>query len=203
MVILDFCIGPIISAINFLFSRQAITNCFVTPMGYHLLDSIPMSKSSPTSPKVIGRALLIGRRVAADDADALAELGLQVELSADPYAAMAELTSRPLVYRALVLPLPELFPEELVLARVVKTRYPHLQIIATDVPDRANRADELRQLGIEAILSDGRLHPIESASKSEVAPSSTEKPTPEPVLTAEELRALLGDESLSARRRVE
>jgi hypothetical protein len=164
-----------------------------------------LSQTPSTSGKVIGRALLIGRRVADDDADALVELGMQVELSADPYAAMAELTSRPLAYRAVVLPVPELFPEELVLARVVKKRYPHLQIIASDVPEGSNRLEELRREGIEAILSAGRLRPIEAAPKSEPAPPPAEnaKSAPEPVLTAEELRALLGDDSLSARRRVE
>ncbi|HWB54836.1 MAG TPA: hypothetical protein VG722_11610 [Tepidisphaeraceae bacterium] len=163
-----------------------------------------MPQSDPTSGKIIGRALLVGRRIADDDAAALAVLGLHVEMSPDPYAAMAELTSRPLVYRTLVLPIPELFPEELALAQVVKTRYPHIRIIASDVPEQSARLEDLRRFGIQEILSDGRVQPIVApAPESPSPPVEKSKSSPEPVLTAEELRALLDDDTPSTRRRVE
>jgi hypothetical protein len=157
-----------------------------------------MTKSPPNSGKLIGRALLIGKRIPSKDAQLLAAEGLQVELTTDPYAAVAELANRPLVYRALVLPLPQLFPEELALVRVVKKRFPHVQIIASEVPEKLNRTDDLRRFGFDAILTE-TLQSLASPAKLEVlTPRTIQKSVgdSEPVLTAEELRALLSDETL-------
>jgi hypothetical protein len=157
-----------------------------------------MIKSPPNSGKLIGRALLIGKRIPSQDAQLLAAEGLQVELATDPYAAIAELAGRPLVYRALVLPLPQLFPEELALVRVVKKRFPHVQIIASEMPEKMNRTDDLRRFGFDAILA-GTLQPFASPTKIEVLiPRTIQKSIgdSEPVLSAEELRALLSDDTL-------
>ena len=157
-----------------------------------------MIKSPPNSGRLIGRALLIGKRIPSQDAQLLAAEGLQVELTTDPYAAIAELAGRPLVYRALVLPLPQLFPEELALVRVVKKRFPHVQIIASEVPEKVNRTDDLRRFGFDAILSEA-LQSLATPAKSEVftgRPIQKSVGDSEPVLTAEELRALLSDETL-------
>lgn len=130
---------------------------------------LSMSIGSPNSGKLIGRALLIGTRAAQEDSDILARQGLQVELSAEPYAAMAELASRPLVYRALVLPLSQLFPEELALARVVKKRFPHVQIFASEVPARIS-GEELKRLGVDAVLNETGLNGLgHSAEESGLA----------------------------------
>jgi hypothetical protein len=164
-----------------------------------------MTKGSSSSGKLIGRALLVGKRVAAEDSNVLAADGLQVELTNDPYAAIAELAGRPLVYRALVLPLPQLFSEELALVRVVKRRFPHVQVIASEVPAQMIRSDELRRLGFDAILSSTALQPLGAATKIEAVvhtaahmPVQKSSGDSEPVLTAEELRALLSDDALPA-----
>src|SRR5206468_5521173 len=47
----------------------------------------------------------------------------------DPYAAMAELGRRPLVYRAMILSLNGLYREELPLVRAVKRHWPHIEKI--------------------------------------------------------------------------
>ncbi len=157
-----------------------------------------MIKGTPNSGKLIGRALLIGKRVPSQDAQLLAAEGLQVELASDPYAAIAELAGRPLVYRALVLPLPQLFPEELALVRVVKKRFPHVQTIASEVPEKMIRSDELRRLGFDAVLSE-KLRLLASPVKAEgftPRPVQISAGDSEPVLTAEELRALLSDDTL-------
>ncbi|HEY1685967.1 MAG TPA: hypothetical protein VGG19_14475 [Tepidisphaeraceae bacterium] len=147
--------------------------------------------------KLIGRALLIGKRAAAEDAELLAQQGLQVELSHDPYAAVAELSSRPLVYRAVVVPMPQIFPEELSFIRVVKRRFPHVQVIASEVPER--KLEEMRKLGVDAILLDTEIRVLTPAAPPKVEPQiapvqkSVSVNDSQPVLTAEELRALLSD----------
>lgn len=170
-----------------------------------------MSKLPSTSPKLIGRALIIGNRLGSGETRALSELQLRIESATDPYAAMAEIAARPLVYRALILPMLQIFPEELALVRAVKKRYPHVQIIAAQVGGRLGRAEELHRLGVDAIVSEKGLQYFSPAPKSDSSPVPAPAPqsenttpvpfssgpvsSPEPVLTAEELRALLGESS--------
>ena len=55
---------------------------------------------------------------------ALARAGFQCAELDDPYAAMAEVCRRPLVYRALIISLNSFFKEELGLIEAIKRRFP-------------------------------------------------------------------------------
>lgn len=180
----------------------------------------------------------------------LSTLGLQSTDADDPYAALAEICRRPLVYRAVVLSLASLYREELAIIPALRSRFAHLEIWLTHTDGRQSALAEALGYGCDALLDDAGLHPtgsgtsdIEtpaiSAQESEAPPehppaespeneivdeaeaaarADTDQPaedeqTPEepskegsqedmdlvsdhplePVLTAEELRALLQD----------
>ena len=167
-----------------------------------------MIKANANAGKFIGRALMVGKHVSACDASALRELGLEVELMGDPYAAMAELASRPLAYRALVLSLAAIFPEELAIVNVVKKRYPHVKIMAGDTAGRPALLAEVKKLGVEQIVVQSEMPATASLSKDKIETPAEinendeqlRQPAGEPVLTAEELRALLEDQPLSGNR---
>jgi hypothetical protein len=170
-------------------------------------------------------------------------MGFGCAESDDPYAAMAELCRRPLVYRALVLSLSSLHREELGLIPGVKRRFPHVDIWLTQTDGRQAALAEAMRLGADGLLSGEGLHriavggtepasfepqdpiplpvhelpaqePVESrvvarvdaaASASALAPGAAMAPRPpapqddastagEPVLSADELRALLQEQ---------
>lgn len=170
-----------------------------------------MLRSQANPAKFIGRALLIGQRVDEEDARLLGQAGFQVDLAIDPYAAMMELATRPLVYRALVLSLIHLFPEELSIVPAVRKRYPHLQILASQTEQRPALLSQLKQIGIDGILCDAGMLPgaapaqLESDQGEALEESAEDESesvncaASEPVLTAEELRALLDEQPLSAK----
>jgi hypothetical protein len=135
----------------------------------------------------------------------------------DPYAAAAELLKRPLVYRAVVLSLTSLYREELSLIATLKRRLPHLDIWLTHTEGRHAAMAEAVRLGADGLLGeDGALHrllqqpqpqpqqqadaaqmsaaDVEPASQHMVNPLDMEMPSGEPVLSADELRALLQEE---------
>src|SRR3954451_12097155 len=88
-----------------------------------------MSQVSLPVTRPAGRALLVSNPAArADVRDTLARLGYGCAEADDPYAAMAELCRRPLVYRALILSLGGLYREELSVISAVKRRYPHVEV---------------------------------------------------------------------------
>jgi hypothetical protein len=133
----------------------------------------------------------------------------------DPYAAAAELLKRPLVYRAIVLSLTSLYREELNLIATLKRRIPHLDIWLTHTEGRQAAMAEAVRLGADGLLGeDGALHrllqhpqspqqqteaaqmaaDVEPVSQHMVNPIDPEMPSGEPVLSADELRALLEEE---------
>lgn len=148
------------------------------------------------------------------------ELGYQAGEAEDPYAAMAELCRRPLAYRAIVLSLQSLYREELALIAAVKRRFGHVEVWLAQTDGRPAALAEAMRLGADGLLSEEGLHrfslpeapppqpPAEPAALRPQPPASP-PPTPEPtrpapsmnevlgghepVLTAEELRALLQD----------
>jgi hypothetical protein len=139
----------------------------------------------------------------------------------DPYAAAAELLKRPLVYRAVVLSLTSLYREELTLINTLKRRLPHLDIWLTHTEGRQAAMAEAVRLGADGLLGeDGALHRLlqhsqphahadavpaptiasdaESATQHMVSPVDLDLPSGEPVLSADELRALLQEEPSSS-----
>jgi len=167
-----------------------------------------------------GRALVVGNASSrASAAEILQHLSYQVQDVEDPYAALAELCRRPLAYRAVILSLQSLYREELQIIQTVVGRFPHIEIWLTHTDGRAAALAEASRLGAHGLLSDEGLHRFAIATR-ETGPSHTGpmtgRATPsmtdvtetgqrdhsfldapaagDPVLTAEELRALLQEQ---------
>ncbi len=172
----------------------------------------------------IGRALVVGNPGSrSQPLNTLQQIGYGCAEMDDPYAAMTELCRRPLVYRALILSLSALYREELALIPAVKRRFPHIEIWLAQTDGRqAALADGMR-LGADGLLAEDGLHriavlvappvsslggPTNAISTQPLPASVTESPAEpnratdaiegtgmgEPVLTADELRALLHEQ---------
>jgi hypothetical protein len=163
----------------------------------------------------VGRALLVGGASArSQPLAAMQALGFECSELDDPYAAAAELYRRPLVYRALVLSLASLFREELSIVSAIKRRLPHVEIWLTHLEGRQAAFAEAIRLGADGLLADdGLLHrmaagpePARPAPDPHFAQAETvdetqqsnadDYPSGEPVLSAEELRALLQEQDI-------
>jgi DNA-binding NarL/FixJ family response regulator len=121
---------------------------------------------------------------------------------------MLELCRRPLVYRALILSLTSLYKEELAIVQTVKQRFPHVEVWLTQTDGRQASLAESMRLGADGLLSEDGLHRIAiTAAADAPAPApvmrsnhreeETMEPDigiGEPVLTADELRALLQEQ---------
>jgi hypothetical protein len=153
----------------------------------------------------------------------LERLGISSTEADDPYDAMAQLCRQPLVYCALVLSLGSLYREELPLFAVVKRRFPHIDIWLTQTDGRAAALADGMRLGADGLLGEDGLHRIavpgaasaesagagrgsesiltgeavhaEAAAEANAASAEFERSLTEPVLTADELRALLQEQS--------
>ncbi|HEX2971991.1 MAG TPA: hypothetical protein VHP11_06640 [Tepidisphaeraceae bacterium] len=159
----------------------------------------------------------------------IGRMGYQCGEADDPYSAMAEICQRPLAYRALILSLSGLFPEELELIAAVKRRYAHMEIWLGHTDGRPGALADALRLGADGLLADDGVHRFSSSPKDsqpvvaeesnpaaeDVAtanrasanvsmpvdcvdyrrePTFLDGPTDgEPILTADELRALLED----------
>ena len=161
------------------------------------------------------------------------QMGYACAEADDPYAAMAELCRRPMVYRALILSLAAIHREELAMIPALKRRFPHLEVWLTHTDGRQSTLAEAVRLGADGLLSEEGLHrmavppagsvPYDPDSAAEgpvaapVARQEAARPEPspvshapagarhgaadeepnaigEPVLTADELRALLQEQ---------
>lgn len=161
------------------------------------------------SPGTSGHVLALVADASADSLTAeLDRLGYRSTMTDDPYAALMELLDRPLVYRALVVSLPSLYREELSIIRTVRAKLPHIDVLLAHTDGRQAALADAMRLGATALLSNEAVHrlaeihppPDESAAN----PTATEEPPPtveeeptdelEPLLTAEELRALLQEQ---------
>ena len=122
----------------------------------------------------------------------------------DPYAAILELCRRPAAYQAVVLGLGSLFREELAIVTTVKQRFPRVEVWLTQTDGRPAAMAEAMRLGIDALLGEDGLHRLtapppatESAPPPQVVPAAGPDENAdllrasEPILTADELRALL------------
>ena len=166
-----------------------------------------------------GRALVIGLppcRLA--PMSTLGRMGFTCAEVDEPYAAMVELCRRPLVYRAMILSLASLYREEMLLIQAVKRRWPHVDIWLTHTDGRHAALADAMRFGADGLLSEDGLHrtavsgyspenfyPSDDSvpakpragqqSKDNEPPEMDDDPTgSEPILTAEELRALLADQ---------
>jgi hypothetical protein len=169
-----------------------------------------------------GRALIIGSpscRTA--PLNTLQRLGFTCAEIDDPYAAMAEVCRRPLVYRAIILSLASMYREELAIIQSIKRRWPHVDIWLTQTDGRHAALADAMRLGADGLLSDDGLHRTAIAgsasenlySRSEAGsgawPVSAVPPVDpndsidpdigdnEPILTADELRALLAEQPMT------
>ena len=172
----------------------------------------------------IGRALVVGAASArAHPAEVLRRhYGFECAEADDPYAAVLELCRRKTVYNAIILSLSSLYREELGVIATVKRRFPHLEVWLTHTDGRQAALAEAMRLGADGLLGDDGLHriaPMAAPSVSEpavqlytgpaepvagetgtAAPGpheprpGDETPIGEPVLSADELRALLQEQ---------
>ena len=176
--------------------------------------SIPVTR--PT-----GRALIIGSPSCRSvPLNTLQRLGFTCAEVDDPYSAMAEVCRRPLVYRAVILSLASLYREELPIIQSIKRRWPHVDIWLTQTDGRHAALADAMRLGADGLLSDEGLHRTALAGtagadslygRSDAAPGlwpvsaippvdpgddphDLEMGGTEPILTADELRALLAEQ---------
>ena len=173
-----------------------------------------MSAVSLPVNRPVGRALVVaapGARL--ETTRILAQLGYESVESDDPYTAFVELCRNRLAYNAVILGLSSLYREELAIIAAVKRRFPHLEIWLTQTDGRqAALADGVR-LGADGLLAEDGLHRVaaEPVESTDASPSEREKSVEsmsddfggddaglgEPVLSADELRALLQEQPVN------
>jgi hypothetical protein len=170
----------------------------------------------------VGRALVVGTPACrAEPGRRLREQGFECAEADDPYAAMIELSRNRFAFQTLILSLASLHREELLLIATVKRRLPHVEIWLAQTDGRMAALAEGMRLGADGLLAeDGTFHRVASTGTADPLPVGpvvsppTAQPTNdvpignldasggvdevsaigEPVLTAEELRALLQDQ---------
>ena len=151
-----------------------------------------------SAPMPNGQALAVATASSAQQLkQGLAQVGYACQVVNDPYSAALELLRRPLAFRALVLSLLAVYPEELSLIELVRRRFRHLEVIVADTHGRERSEAEAIRLGADAVLDDQRLHrvaraaangpPIEGGSRAAVPATAT----PGSILSAEEIKALM------------
>jgi hypothetical protein len=178
------------------------------------MTGVSMPVTRPT-----GRALIIGSPACRNGPlNTLQRLGFTCAEIDDPYSAMAEVCRRPLVYRAIILSLASLYREELSVIQSIKRRWPHVDIWVTQTDGRHAALADAMRLGADGLLSEDGLHrtamvgsgpgesmyshsDVAAAPVSVVPPVDTDRDVTdaemgenEPILTADELRALLAEQ---------
>jgi hypothetical protein len=180
------------------------------------MAGVSMPVTRPT-----GRALLVGSPACRTaPLSTLQRLGFACAEIDDPYSAMAEVCRRPLVYRAIILSLASFYREELAMIQSVKRRWPHVDIWLTQTDGRHAALADAMRLGADGLLSEDGLHrtaiaggpgdpygrggegvgppvaPVSVVPPVDTAPADddSEMGGNEPILTADELRALLAEQ---------
>jgi hypothetical protein len=157
-----------------------------------------------------GLALVVGQPAfRAIPIAALQRAGIPCTEIEDPYRAMVKLCDEPLAYSALVLSLNSLYREELQIIASVKRLFCHIQIWLSDTDGRQAALAEAMRLGADGLIAEDGPHRIASPPAVErhqgPVPPAREIDAPQipdrlpslaerscdPLLTAEELRALL------------
>ena len=162
-----------------------------------------MSTVSMPVSRPLGRALVVAGPSARPAALAvLHQLGYATGEVDDPYAAVLELCRRPQAYQSLILGLTSLYREELAVITTVKQRFPTVEVWLTQTDGRPAAMAEAMRLGADGLLGEDGLHRLAvTAPAAATAPPAVVPPTTaesddddhgsEPILTADELRALL------------
>lgn len=175
-----------------------------------------MSGVSLPVTRPIGRALVVANPSSRSQPLAvLQRLGYSCAEADDPYTAMLELCRNPLAYRSLIISLTSLYKEELPFVETVKRRFPHVEVWLTQTDGRQAALAESMRLGADGLLAEDGLHRIaitpamepsaapqppqsihndDASSSEEAADLDHELAIGEPVLTADELRALLQEQ---------
>lgn len=172
--------------------------------------------------KSAGHALIVGGEACRPQPrQTLQTIGYETDERDNPYAALLELCARPLVYRALVLSLQSLYKDELAIISTVRQRFPHVSVWLAHTDGRQAALVEAMRLGAEALVSPNGVHsfgedvahpqpqarqmtfrPVPSGdSPAEAAQEATPRQDKkvanndhqDPLLTADELHALLGN----------
>jgi hypothetical protein len=168
-----------------------------------------------------GRVLIIANPALQPQPLALMEqLGFECHVAPDPYSAMAEICSPSSTYRGIVISLQSFYREEITVIAAIKRRYPNIEIWLTQTDGRQAALAEAMRLGSDGLLADDGLHRIASPQNvPDILPITQPPPQPipltqnesghpsetnnlipddssvgEPVLTADELRALLQEQ---------
>jgi hypothetical protein len=146
------------------------------------------------------------------------QLGFECVAASDPYAAMAELCINGGSYRGVVVSLQSFYREEIALIGTIRRRFMNVEVWLTHTDGRAAAMAEAMRLGADGLVAEDGLHRIATAQSSEplsvsklsndsivlpqttpptndASESETDEPSvSEPVLTADELRALLQEQ---------
>lgn len=168
-----------------------------------------MSESGSTSSRQNGRALVVGQPAFRGGPTAsLHRRGYLCTEVDEPYEAMVYLCKRPLFYSAIVLSLNSLYREELSIIASIKKRFSHIDIWLSDTDGRQAALAEAMRQGADGLFAEDGLHRIAAGAQpvtsldggSEGTPGDSSSPnyppaaaekSGDPLLTAEELRALL------------
>jgi hypothetical protein len=167
-----------------------------------------MSEGPPNPDPDRRRAVVVASQTSQTELrTALDRLGYDTTCFDDPYSAYAFALSHAVGLRAFVVSLQSLYREELAVLASVGDRLPHLDRVVTHVQARQVSLAEAIRHGATTLLDDQGLHPLDGAEPARppvVAPAAAAEPArtgsrdPEPgdfdpLLSAEELRALLHD----------
>ena len=165
-----------------------------------------MSAVSMPVSRPLGRTLVVAGPSARPATVALLQqLGYAAGEADDPYAAVLELCRRPTAYQSVILGLTSLFREELAVITTLKQRFPHVEVWLTQTDGRPAAMAEAMRLGADGLLGEDGLHRLAMTAPTPVVaavPPPTvvpvaapvdddDGPAGEPILTADELRALL------------
>ena len=137
----------------------------------------------------------------------LEQLGYECAEVVDPYSACVDLARDPQSYRAVIVSLGSVYKEELSLVACIRRRWPRTEIWLTHTDGRHAALAQAMRLGADGLLAEDGLHRIgmtaDTTPQSAIAPRGAvpmevtedlEIFPDEPVLTADELRALLQEQ---------
>jgi hypothetical protein len=186
----------------------------IRSIGHPRRGSLMSGVSLPVM-RPIGRALVVAAPSARHESlKTLAQLGFECEEADEPYAAFVELCNHRLAYHAVILSLASLYREELSIITTIKRLLPHIDIWLTQTDGRQAAMAEGVRLGADGLLAEDGLHRIGqpaqttplhlSADRAAAEPESNDTEAHEtddtqlgePVLTSDELRALLQDQPM-------
>jgi hypothetical protein len=145
----------------------------------------------------------------------LQRLGFTCAEFDDPYAAIVELARRPGDFAAAVVSLASLYGEELAIVAAITQRFPGIDVFLAHADERRDMAAEAIRLGATGILGNQGIRRLAAAPNVATTAPPTAPPAAtassdarsmttisatapaanadDPILTAEELRALLED----------